>query len=233
MTTPGLPSLFFLGYLLILLPWMSYRSRIRLRANVAPARTAIWTGTLVGQAMLLLLSLMVGRTFDYNVLAVSVPGARDVGLAVLALFVCLMVRALSRSIRSPEERRKMAVYRWAPRSSKEWLLWTAVVVIASIAEEAAYRGVGMSILWYSLGSPWPAIAVLSAAFALAHATQGWKSMAMIFLIALVMHALVILTQGLMLAIAVHALYDIVTGVGISRTARQYDEQARATQLSVE
>ena len=121
----------------------------------------------------------------------------------------------------------MAVYAWAPRSPREWALWTGTVLIARVAEEAAYRGVGMSILWYSLGNPWIAVLISAVAFAMAHSTQGWKSAVTIFGLALVMHALVAYTGTLVFAMVVHGTYDLIAGYGISRTARLYETATQA------
>ncbi len=52
-----------------------------------------------------------------------------------------------------------------------------------VAEEIGYRGVAMSILWYSLGSRWLAGFICAAAFAAAHWIQGAKSGVVLFAIA--------------------------------------------------
>ncbi len=230
MNIPGLPSLFFLVYVLLFLPWISFRSARHLRAAASgqvPAipRRSIWISTFLSQAALLALTWLVGRTFSYRIFAMPAPRALHVLLACAAVAACIVLRWISRAIRTPDERRKLAVYAWAPRSREEWLLWTGAVLLASIAEETAYRGVGMSILWYATGSQWIAILAMSTAFALAHSTQGRKSAAIIFLIALVMHALVAFTGTLVYAMIVHAVYDLATGYSISRTAATFDEAA--------
>jgi hypothetical protein len=51
-----------------------------------------------------------------------------------------------------------------------------------------------------------------AVFAVSHALQGWKSGAVIFLMALVFQGLVWLTGTLVVAMVVHAVYDISAGV---------------------
>jgi membrane protease YdiL (CAAX protease family) len=81
-------------------------------------------------------------------------------------------------------------------------------VIAGVSEEAAYRGVLTQVLWHELGNPWIAVFVAAIAFAIAHALQGWKSTLIIFVIACVMHALVWLTGTLVIAMVVHATYDL-------------------------
>ena len=230
MHTPGTPSLIFLLYILILLPWMAFRSAERLRAirarlpEGAPLelpRMRIWAGTLLLMAMMFLLSWSVGHGFDFHIFALPALGARDVLAAALALALLLSVRWIVRKTHTEAERRRMVVFQIAPRNAREWVLYAMTVIAAAIAEEAAYRGVGMSILWYWLGTPWPAVIILSVAFALAHWIQGWKSGVIIFFMALVAHGLVALTHTLVLMMVVHAAYNFIAGSMIAREAPKY------------
>lgn len=243
MQVPGSPSLLFLVYLLLFLPWAAFRGTQRLReareegrlratreegsARASVPRRSIWAGTLLSQALLFGLAWFVGGGFGYRIFALPTLGARELLAAVAALVACFGVRALVRASRTEEERRRLLVYRLAPRTGGEWALWVATVLAASVAEEAAYRGVGMSILWYSLGSPWAAALICATAFSLAHWAQGGKSGVAIFAIALVMHALVAFTGTLVLAMVVHAAYDLVAGFLIAREAERYDREAAA------
>lgn len=233
MHLPGTPSLFFLFYLFVFLPWAAIRSARRLRpaegvaARPAPSRRSIWTGTLLLQGLLLYLAWQVGRGFGYDVFAVPALHPED-GLAVLvALAVCFLLRAVLRASRSAAERRQLVVYSLAPRTAAEEALRAAAVLLASVAEEAAYRGVAVSILWYALGSFWLAAGLSAVAFALAHWTQGLKSGVTIFAIALILQGLVAATGTLVLAMVVHALYDFVAGYLIAKEARRFDQQAAA------
>lgn len=176
------------------------------------------------QCVLLFLAWRTGSGFDFDIFAAPAVTARDAVTALAALAACFVLRSLARSIHSEEERRRLMVYSLAPRTPREKALRTATVLVASVAEEAAYRGVGMSILWYALGNPWPAALVSALAFALAHWTQGWKSGIVIFCIALVFHGLVAVTGTLVLAMGVHAIYDFVAGYLIAREARRFDTQ---------
>jgi membrane protease YdiL (CAAX protease family) len=56
------------------------------------------------------------------------------------------------------------------------------------------------------------VAICVVAFGVAHMMQGWRGVLGTGLIAIMMHGLVFLTQGLYLAIALHAAYDVVIGV---------------------
>ena len=61
-----------------------------------------------------------------------------------------------------------------------------------------------------------AIAISAIAFALAHLLQGWAATGFVGLFGLVFHGLVWITGGLWTAIAVHILYDIITGFTLAR-----------------
>ena len=234
MTLPGTPSLVFLAYLFGFLPWAALKSARRLRGAASvpgqagfPPRIRIWTGALVMQGVLLFLTWQVGAGFGFEVFAAHAPAPRDLLAAATALAACFGLRAALRHLRSEEERRRSILYRLAPRTSRERLVRTVAVLLAGVAEEAAYRGVAFSILWYALGDPWVAAGLSALAFALAHSVQGWKSGVVVFLIALVMQGLVAVTGTLVLAMAVHALYDLVAGYLIGVEARQLDAEAAA------
>jgi membrane protease YdiL (CAAX protease family) len=220
MQLPGTPSLLLLFFVLIFVPWLAYRGARRTNSNtVLPSRASMWSSTIILQILLLALAWIVGNTFGYDPFAgPSTIRMRDIGIAIVALASFFLMRLIIRAFRDDEERRKMLVYRIAPRNGSEWALWIVVVLAASISEEVVYRGVTMQILWYSLGNPWLAAVLGALAFAAAHWAQGLKSGVMIFAIAIVMHALVALTRTLILAMTIHAIYDFIAGCLISREA---------------
>jgi len=237
MQLPGSPSLLFLAWLLFVMPWAALRSARRLRAAAdgapgrpLPGREAVWASTFLSQLILFALAWLVGSGFGYEIFALPEQGLRlrDVAFAAGALTIALLLRAILRAVRTESERRRALVYRIAPRSPREMALWLAAVLAASVAEEAAYRGVGMSILWYALDSHVAAILMCATAFALAHALQGWKSGIMIFALALVLHGLVELTGTLVPAMVVHAVFDIVAGRRIARDAAHLRHEGGTT-----
>ena len=234
---PGAAAGVLLLILLVLLPLAALRSSRVFRSAAAagatggaaalPSSVSIWKQTILVQAVLLLLAWHTGRGFGYRLFAVGDLGGRDFGAATLALGATFALRAILKRARGEKERRGLAVMRLAPRTPREWAWWGATVAAASVAEEAAYRGVGMACLTWSLGDPRPAALLMAAAFAGAHAVQGWKSGLAIFAIALVMHALVAITGTLVLAMAVHAIFDVVSGYRIAREAARFRESAPA------
>lgn len=225
----------FLAYLLAVLPWLAFRSATRVKAArtaggpAVPSRELIWLNTLVSLGLLFALAWVTGRSFGYRPFAVPAIGPRDLLAAAAAFGACFGMRAISRRLRTEGERRKLFVYRLAPRNPREWALWAATALAAGVAEEVAYRGVGMQLLWYALGSPWAAALLCAGAFALAHAMQGGKSMAVIFAIALVMHGLVAFTGTLVLAMVVHGGYDLAAGYLIAQEASRFAEVAEGSE----
>ena len=235
MHLPGFTSLVFLLYLLVVLPWIAIRGAGALRAaregtalRPLPSRATIWAQTIVAQVLLLALAWYAGRGFGFRIFALPAVGVRDIAAALVALAAHFGLYAVSRVAYSDAERRRMFIYFLAPRTMRERLAWMITVLAASVAEETAYRGVGMSILWYSLGNPYVAAGICSVAFALAHWTQGWKSAVIIFVMALVMHGLVAFTGTLVLAMLVHAAYDFAAGYFIARDAASYDRQVASS-----
>ncbi|MEP7271056.1 MAG: CPBP family intramembrane glutamic endopeptidase [Acidobacteriota bacterium] len=237
MQLPGTPSLFFLFYILLLLPWMAIRSAKRVReisqessTKPLPDREAIWIGTILNLAAMLFAAWIIGNSFGFEPFGgVSSIDIKDVLAAAATLGVCFILRAMTRALRTDEERRRMVVFRIAPSSPREWALWTLTVLFAGVSEEVAYRGAAMSILWYSLRNPWLAAFICAVAFAVAHWSQGVKSGVVIFAIALAMHALVAITGTLVLAMIVHATYDFVAGYLIAKEARRFDLEAPCSQ----
>lgn len=221
MQVPNIPSLVFLAYLLFVLPWMAIRSKSRLTSDSsklqdAAFRKRIWRSTIVMLSLLLVFSITVADTFDFSVFQCPPTTGPVLVWSTAALMACLFIFVVGRLLRSEEERRRLIVFSLKPRDTHEWILKMAVAVLAGIAEEAAYRGVAVQILWYSLGSLPVGIAVSATAFSVAHYLQGWKSMLLIFFIAIVMHALVQQTGTLLGAMAVHAIYDFVSMILIAR-----------------
>lgn len=230
MRLPGAVSLMFLAYLCLLLPLAARRSAARLEGldpkRPAPSREQIWGSVLVAQLLLFFLAWFTGSGFGFRILEMRALSLSDLGAAAVALLLIVGLRELSRRTRSEAERRGLAVYRRAPRTPRELAYFNLAVVAAGVAEEAAYRGVGWSILTYMFGDPWSAAIVMSVVFALAHWSQGWKSMLTIAGIALVLHGLVAMTGTLVLAMVVHAAYDLVAGHAIRKQALEFDRSGR-------
>ncbi|MEZ5979298.1 MAG: CPBP family intramembrane glutamic endopeptidase [Planctomycetota bacterium] len=116
-------------------------------------------------------------------------------------------------------RRRSPLLIAVPRNGTEWAIAIFVCVLAGFSEELAYRGVLVHVLEPRTGHL--GAALLSAvAFAAAHAVQGVRTMVTILVIALVLQLLVDATHTLVVAMVVHASYDVVAKVLFARFARR-------------
>ena len=224
-------GILLLASLLVVLPWLAWRSALRLRAARSgteapgtpplPSRSGIFIGTLILLSSLFLLACLAGRTFGFDPFRIERLGTRELMAGVAALAGAFGLRWVSQAVRTDSERRNLPAFAFMPRTSTEWSLYLATAVSAGIAEETAYRGVGMALLTGSTGSPVLAAAVLSLGFGLAHLTQEWKSVAIVIAMALLMHGLVAFTGTLVIAMVVHTVYDVIAGILGSRDARRF------------
>jgi hypothetical protein len=212
-------SQFYLFFLLVILPFAAIRGARRFNAPAPadgaprkrpiPTRTMMFANTSVMLTVLFALAWFTARSFGgFQIFAVPQLGAREAlaGIAALAIIVGLM--PVSRLMRTADELRNAPVNRMMPQGSRETAIYSLMSVIAGISEEAVYRGVLMQVLWYMLGNPWLAVFIAATAFAVVHGIQGWKSALLVFVIACLMHALVWFTGTLVIAMAVHAIYDL-------------------------
>src|SRR5471032_411583 len=214
----GLSSLVFLLYMLLLIPFAAIRGARRFNARAStggarqsrplPSRLRVFTSTSIILTILFALAWVTARSFGDQIFAVPQFGARDAIAGVAALAMCFIMIFVGRAIRTPEEMARLLVNRLMPQGTRETAAYSIMSIIAGISEEAAYRGVLVQVLWYGLGNGWIAVFIAATAFAIAHALQGWKSMLMILVIACVMHALVWFTGTLVIAMVVHATFDL-------------------------
>ena len=226
MKNPTLLGTVLLAHLLVVLPLLVWRSARQLRAARAAApeteaalpvpRAQVYLSTLLMLGILFFLTWLAARDSSYDIFRIGSIGAREILAGVAAFLLYLVLRKVARALRTEEERRRTVVRAMLPRSARDWALYLVMAIAAGIAEEAAYRGVGMSLLSQALGNPWVAGLLLATAFALAHLIKEWKSVPIIFLMALLMHGLVAVTGTLVVAMVVHAVFDVVVGVLATR-----------------
>ena len=212
----GLASALYLAYMLLLIPAMAFRSARLFNApadsaprRAMPSRATLYVNSIILLVFLFALAWFTARTFGYLVFALPRFGAREAIAGAVALLFQFSAMFVSHAMRSADERRVMPVNRMLPQSPREHAIFSVASVVAGISEEAAYRGVLFAILWYTLGNGWIAAAVSALAFAVAHALQGWKSVAVVFVMACSMQALVWYTDTLVIAMFVHATYDLL------------------------
>jgi membrane protease YdiL (CAAX protease family) len=208
----GYMLLFFAG---IFLPVIIVRSARRLGSGPLPlSRSRFFRQTIIFQLFVALLSAWTAWT--HGILRLPLPQQPLIswGTAVLLYFVMLTTLKLRWKSRSEAAKRRL--YDILPRTSGEFRLYVVVCIVAGIGEEFIYRGVLTSLLQRITGIALVTIITLSLSFAAAHAMQGLRSVAGIFVIALACHALVWLAQSLIPIMAVHFAYDLTAGILIPR-----------------
>jgi membrane protease YdiL (CAAX protease family) len=94
-----------------------------------------------------------------------------------------------------------------PKTSGEQAAWVGTVTLSSACEEFIYRGVLFLLIAQFFGNWWIAAFVASFVFGLGHYAQGLKGAIVSGTFALGLHALVVISGGLGLAITVHVAYN--------------------------
>jgi len=115
-----------------------------------------------------------------------------------------------------------------PKSHSEVQLFKAVAVTAGVCEEILYRGVLMATLTPLVGT-WPAVALSSIIFGLAHAYQGFAGIGKTALVGLVLALFTVFSGSLFVAMILHAVVDLTSGRII--TAAQQNEPNPELQVS--
>jgi membrane protease YdiL (CAAX protease family) len=222
----GVPAAIYVSLIGVVLPALCVRSYFRLKAGARfPGKPAYFKNTLISLGVILVLAIAVWRSFGLPIFPAYTIRLKDVAIGAGAVIVFASVmypRWKYKVIHSRAE-----VFRRVPQVTSEMGWWIGVSIMAGFAEEFAYRGVLFGILIYRIPNWW-AVAVLCAlSFALAHAIQGWSGAAIIFVMAIIFQGIVLFTGTLYIAMAAHALYDIVAGCGYLRLYKQTAPQASA------
>jgi membrane protease YdiL (CAAX protease family) len=222
----SVPAAVYVSLVGVLLPALCVRSYFSLKAGARfPRKPAYFKNTLISLAVILALAIAVWKSFGLPIFPAYAIRLKDVAIGVgtvLVFALAMYPRWKYKATHSREE-----VFRRVPQAHNEMGWWIAVSVMAGFAEEFAYRGVLFGILIYRIPN-WRAAALLCAlSFALAHAIQGWSGAAIIFIMAIIFQGIVLFTGTLYIAMAAHALYDIVAGFAYLRLYKQTAPQVSA------
>lgn len=218
----------FMIWVLIFIPGFEIFRYIRTRGRKRPAPHAFrHRRALVGQVVFLVVTLLAAKEQRVSLLSGPFPSAIFCLLAVVSLtIVGLRLRHARANLSTVWLERARLLLPDHP-SQMRW--WVAISALAGISEECAYRGLAMQILTANNSSFWLAMWVCIAAFALAHAVQGWRGVLTTALMALFMHALVYATRSLYLAIMVHAVYDLMLGMIAMPILHEFAKQQEIAQ----
>jgi len=205
----GFAGIYHLAVFGLLIPYAAIKSGRKLNARPLPPKVRHFTSTIIILTFFFAISWLVGIREWITVFPRQIPSGRSIAIGAAALVgMITLMRPLWRK-RVAERARKAWLF--MPRTPRERLLWIGCSVAAGISEEVTYRGVMFALLWRLTGSGMIAAALAALVFSISHFLQGWKSMAIIFAIALVFQGLWFLSGSLYLGMAVHALYDVAAG----------------------
>jgi len=219
----GTMGWFHLGYFGLLIPASAVRSKKKLLGTAdqpAPlsSRMAHFQRTAATLILFTGLSLLTAWRERMTLFPHSLPPLTAViaGLAMYAITVAFMRPRWRRAV----ETRKRVVHLFMPDNATERVWWIVVALLAGVGEEITWRGVQASLTSSLAGNVWIAAVITSISFAFAHYVQGWRSVAVIFVMALGFHTLVWFAGSLYVAMAVHVAYDITAGLSYGRLGRE-------------
>jgi membrane protease YdiL (CAAX protease family) len=205
----------FLLCIFLMMPALGVRSYLWIKSGKpVPPKTHRY-GTAIGLLVVLFwLAWMVALTEELTLFHSSGVQAEywEVGLIFTAV---LLLRTRTGWARIPQER-KNTIRLLLPENPRELAYWVVISLLAGIAEETAYRGVAFQLLCAMTHSPVLAMLLCVIAFAAAHMAQGLKAAVAVGVIGALLHALVIWSGTLYVAMVVHAIYDLLLGVLVMR-----------------
>ncbi|PSP82422.1 hypothetical protein BRC83_08960 [Halobacteriales archaeon QS_1_68_17] len=187
-------------------------------------RAVLWTVSVVGFGVGLaafVAAYLRVREYDVSYVDLAWPDARDLGYAVagtVALLVAVvLVSALFRQLGLPTA--TSSIERTARSVADPDFLLVLVPLswlVVGPGEELVFRNIVQKSLYESF-SPWGAVVVASAIFALVHVPQYYSpnfvamasTLAAVFLLALILGATYYLTENLLVPILIHGSFNAV------------------------
>jgi len=196
-------------YLLLVglfLPYATWKSGRVAKERPAPRRGVYLASALQTAAILGGVGLWVAHVEGIELFRAVMPPLRDVGIGLVAVVMLLVLLAPYRAGIARRRERRMQLF--CQPTPGERVLWVVVSLSAGFWEELVYRGVLGTLLLRLTGSPALAVALALAAFAGGHLHRGFGALLPVALIGAVLHAFVLLTGTLYVAMGVHFLYDV-------------------------
>jgi len=205
----GIPAIYHLAFFGAFIPYLAFKSGRRLAARPLPPKVKYFSSQIIILGIFFFVSAFVARREWIALFPREVPEPRMfvLGAAVLVALVVLMRPMWRKRV----EERSRKTWLFMPRTRQEHVLWVGCSFAAGVSEEVTYRGVMFVVLWRVTGSPLAGALISGAVFAISHFLQGWKSMAIIFGIALAFQMIAWVSGSLYIGMAVHALYDVIAG----------------------
>jgi membrane protease YdiL (CAAX protease family) len=224
---------FHLIYFGLVIPYLavSRARKFKDRTQPLPNRVRHFQRIAATLVMFGAFSLLVARAEWMDLFPRAMPAWR--AIVAGALMLIATIAFMRPKWRAAVERRERVVYLFMPANTSERIWWIAVAVLAGISEEITWRGVQAGLAANLTQSIWAAFLICSISFAVGHAVQGWRSIAVVLAFALGFHFLVWLSGSLYVAMAVHVAYDTIAGISYGRLGKElgYTLEPAATQTN--
>ncbi len=204
---------------------MSYKNIKALEAEEADlqlAKTPIYLQSMLLQFVLVVLAFFAARVNETAIVLTSKFTLLSVGAAAGFLAIALTVAGLSQKYAKQKE--ESTLHHLLPDTALDRVLWIVACVVAAFCEEYVYRGVLFQMMLQLTEHSWIVAALLSSIiFAFGHGTQGQKAILQIIPFALGFHALVYVSDGLLLPMIVHFLYNVLVELLFGRKIKENTE----------
>ena len=194
----------------ILLPYLAFRSARQVATHPLPPRKRFLASVIVQLLIFGVVAALIGSLERIELFPRTAPSAASWALGGMVL--AALVAAMRPMWRQRVIERSRKVWLFMPRDPTERALWLTSSIAAGVSEELVYRGLLTTLLARMTGGFLAAALVSAAIFAISHYMQGWKSMAIIYGMALLFQGLTWQAGSLYVAMAVHALYDVAAGL---------------------
>jgi membrane protease YdiL (CAAX protease family) len=193
-----------------LLASISYKNIKTLEAeetDLKLAKTPVYIQSMIMQGGMALLAYQVCIKEEYKISLKA--GFNTYSIIAACIFLITSLGFAYFSQKFTDKKNESTLKYLLPENNKERLMWVLAVVVAAFCEEYIYRGVLYQILLlHTDGKIWASVLLSAVVFGFGHGTQGEKAIIQIIPFAIGFHIIAILSNGLLLPMIVHFIYNI-------------------------
>ena len=218
-------TLFFLILVVAIMPFLaslSYRNIKSLEAEQTELqlrKAPVYFQSIVMQAGLAFLAYRVGVSEKFAISLSAHFSVLTIGISLLFLAASLSLAYFSRVSKTKDNQSTLQYL--LPENASERILWVLAVLVAAFCEEYIYRGVLYEImLQQTNGKTWAATLLSAIVFGFGHGTQGKRAILQIIPFAIGFQVIAIWSEGLLLPMIVHFIYNICVELFFGKQIRK-------------
>jgi membrane protease YdiL (CAAX protease family) len=171
------------------------------------AKTPVYIQSMIMQGGMALLAYQVCIKEEYKISLKA--GFNTYSIIAACIFLITSLGFAYFSQKFTDKKNESTLKYLLPENNKERLMWVLAVVVAAFCEEYIYRGVLYHVLLtHTEGRIWASVLLSAVVFGFGHGTQGEKAIIQIIPFAIGFHIIAILSNGLLLPMIVHFIYNI-------------------------